>query len=459
MRKPMYYNNQTVLDVLRRLRTRRRLLLCLRGIAICLSVIALVLLLTGWSAHRYRYNDGALIALRIGALLTVLATIFFALVYPLWKKISDTRLARLIEERTPGIDDRLVTAVEYSQPEQQRNISPAIINRMFTDAGETSATLDLGRIVRRSRLQLYGAAALASVLIFAAVLKWGPKEISEGVAQLVVPTTLAADSKALSIKVRPGTARVPKGSDQDIIATLVNFDAPQANVFARPLGSKDDWQAQLMEPAKAKSDFRYSIFNIQDSMEYFVESNGVRSEVFKFTVVDLPYVKQLDLTLTFPQFSNLPAKTIEDGGDIAALKGTVARITARLTGKVRAARIVFPDGKKIEMRPSEKEFVGEVAVGGDTSYYIELVSVDGETYRGSNEYDISVLEDQPPVISFDRPGRDKKATNLEEVFTQARAEDDYGVVSMDLHFAVNGGEEKRVNLQQLSRESARSLTG
>src|SRR6185436_9143460 len=93
------------------------------------------------------------------------------------------------------------------------------------------------------------------------------------------------------------------------------------------------------------------------------------------------------------------------------------------------------------------------------SYYIELISVDGEAYRGSNEYDVSVLGDQPPVISFDKPGRDKKATNLEEVFTQARAEDDYGVVSMDLHFSINGGEEKKVNLQQLSRESARSLTG
>ena len=224
----MYYNNQTVLDLLRKVRTRRRLLLSLRGVAICVSVIAVVLLLTGWSAHKYRYNDAALIVLRIGALLTVLATVFFALVYPLWKKISDARLARLVEERTPGLDDRLVTAVEYSDPEQQKHISPAIVNRLFADAGETSATLDLGRVIRRSRLQLYGAAALASILIFAAVLKWGPKEISEGVAQLVVPTTLAADSKALSIKVRPGTARVPKGSDQDIIATLINFDSPAA---------------------------------------------------------------------------------------------------------------------------------------------------------------------------------------------------------------------------------------
>src|ERR1041385_8951623 len=30
---------------------------------------------------------------------------------------------------------------------------------------------------------------------------------------------------------------------------------------------------------------------------------------------------------------------------------------------------------------------------------------------------------------------------------------------MDLHFSINGGEEKTVNLQQLTRESARSLTG
>ena len=84
----MYYNNQTVLDLLRKVRTRRRLLLSLRGVAICVSVIAVVLLLTGWSAHKYRYNDAALIVLRIGALLTVLATVFFALVYPLWKKID-----------------------------------------------------------------------------------------------------------------------------------------------------------------------------------------------------------------------------------------------------------------------------------------------------------------------------------------------------------------------------------
>src|SRR5215207_286130 len=211
-------------DLLRRARARRQLLLSLRGVAISAGVVAVVLLLTGWVAHRYRYNGSALIVLRIGALLTCLATIYFALLRPLLKRISDARLARLIEEHSPGTEDRLVTAVEYSNGNGESHISPAIVNRLYQDANSVSAMLDVGNVIRRSRLMMYGGAALASLLLFAGVLKFGPKEISQGVAQLVTPTTLAATTNAMSIKVRPGTARVPKGSDQDVTATIVNFD-------------------------------------------------------------------------------------------------------------------------------------------------------------------------------------------------------------------------------------------
>src|SRR5690349_15296981 len=362
-------------NLLRKARSRRQLLLSLRGVAISIGIVAIVVLLTGWAAHRYRYSSNALLVLRTGALLMCLATIYFALLRPLLKRITDTRLARLIEERTPGIEDRLVTAVEFT--EETSRISPALVNRLHRDANSISASVDIRNVIRRSRLLLYAGAALASLLLFAGVLKFGPREISEGVAQLVTPTTLAASANAMTIKVRPGTARVPKGSDQDVIATLVNFDSQNVTIYARPLGSKQDFQGQSMEPAKARSDFRFSIFNIQESLEYFVESNTIRSEVYKLNVVDLPYVKQLDLTLNFPAFTNLPSKTVEDGGDIAALKGTVATITAKLSGKVRGARIVYADGKKTEMRLQGADFVGDLTVTSDTSYYIELVSNDG----------------------------------------------------------------------------------
>lgn len=459
----MNYESEQLSNLLRHARRRRRLLLALRGAMACLGIGAATLLLTGWTAHRYRHNDAALLALRLSALAIFMATIYLSLVRPLLQRISDARLARLIEERTPGADDRLVTAVEFSAAEPERRASPAIVSRLLSDAERLAVDVNLDNVIHRRDLLAYGFAAVSCLLLFVSVLQFGPKDLSEGVTQLVTPSSLAAATNSLSINVRPGTARVPKGSDQEIMATLVNFDSEAVTFFSRPLGAKGEsaaeWQGQLMEPAKARSDFQFSIFNIQDSMEYFIEANGVRSEVFKLDVVDLPFVKQLDLVLNFPAFTRIAAKTIEDGGDIAALKGTVATITARLSGKVRVARIVFRDGRKVEMRASSTDFTGAITVAGETSYYIELVSLDGETYRGSNEYDITVLEDQPPTITFERPGRDTKATNLEEVFTQARAEDDYGVAAIEMFFSVNGGEEKKINLQDLSRDAARSLTG
>ncbi len=237
---------------------------------------------------------------------------------------------------------------------------------------------------------MYGGAALASLLLFAGVLKWGPREISEGVAQLVTPTTLAASTNAMSIKVKPGTARVPKGSDQDILATLVNFDSQTVTVFARPIGSNGDFQGQTMEPAKARSDFRFSIFNIQDSMEYFVESNSVRSEVFKLNVVDLPYVKQLDLVAQLPRVHQ-PAG--EDDRRRRRYRGTRKErpqpSPRNSPGKCARRASSIADGKKVEMKQQGGDFVGEITVTADTSYYIELVSTDGEAYRGSNEYDVS----------------------------------------------------------------------
>src|SRR5215207_7909909 len=441
-------------------RRRRRALVVLRGAAACLGVGACVLLLTGWGAYRYRQSEGALLALRLGALVAFVAAVYVSLVRPLARRVGDVRLARFIEERARGTEERLVTAVEFEEGEEARRVSRALLERLRSDADGAAAGVDLDRVFGRRALAAFGAAALASLLLFAGVLKWGPRGVSEGVAQLVAPSGLAAEAGARAVRVKPGTARVPKGSDQEIKAALAGFESEAAALFSRPAGAGDDaWQGQAMEGAKARGEFQLSLLNMQESAEYFVESDGVRSEVFKLEVVDLPFVKQLDLVLNFPAFSRLPAKTVEDGGDVAALKGTVVAVTARLSGRARSARIVFADGRKAEMRAAGPDFVGALTVAGDTSYFVELTSVDGEVYHGSNEYDVTALEDMPPTVSFERPGRDTKATNLEEVLTQARAEDDFGVASIELFFSVNGGEEQRVNLQELSRDAARSLTG
>src|ERR1044072_8483029 len=94
--------------------------------------------------RRARSRRQLLLSLRIGALLMVLTTVYFALIRPLFKRISDARLARLIEEHSPGTEDRLVTAVEYSNGNAQSHLSPALVNRLDKDGNSVSGMLDVG---------------------------------------------------------------------------------------------------------------------------------------------------------------------------------------------------------------------------------------------------------------------------------------------------------------------------
>ena len=99
-----------------------------------------------------------------------------------------------------------------------------------------------------------------------------------------------------------------------------------------------------------------------------------------------------------------------------------------MSAAAKSARIVLNDGQKFDMAGGpDNNFIGQFPVKQNGTYKIEITSDDGRPYNGSNEYDITVLEDNPPTVLIDKPGRDMKVTNIQEVFTQVRAEDDYGV--------------------------------
>src|SRR5215813_13108358 len=430
--------NDHLIVVIGAVRKRRNLLIVLRGLAITIAATAALLVITGLAAYRFRFSAVALVSLRIFAVLSVIAAVYFALVRPLRRRAS-----------------------EFSGEETRAAFSPVIIDRLVDDADRHAHDVSVDEIVPRKRFWQFGGAAAASLALFITALVFGPKQIMMGVAELITPQIEVAASNALKFEVKPGTAKVPKGSDQKIFARLINFNSEQTTVFTRKAGASDtQWIGQLMEPAKNNNEFQFFIFNIQDDTEYWVESKDVKSEVFKLTVADLPYVKRIDQTQNFPAFTGLAPKTIEDAPNVSVLAGTTVKLLARLTGKAKSARIVLRDGGKIEMeKAGETDFAASMIVNKDNTYHIEVTSVEGDVYNGSNEYDIALLDDRPPTVTFEKPGRDTRATSVEEVFTQAKAEDDYGVLSLDLYFAVNGGEEKKVDLQKLKGESAREMTG
>ena len=449
--------NQIIKQIRARI-VRRRVL---QGVTITLSVAAVSLISASILANTFSHKQALLMVLRITPLVFTVAAAWWFVFRALRQKISDTQIARLVEEKI-SFADRVTTAVEFG--EHSRDASPAIVNRLVRDADERVSDADLNKVVDPRHAYAYGAAALTILIAMFAAL-WWLAPVKGGVSALYAPDGDTVSANAMFINVTPVTSRVPRGSDQKIKAALNGFDTQVAQVFIRKLNDAN-WLATAMEPAKNKNEFQHVIFNIQDSVVYYAEANGIRSSEQTLEVVDLPYVKQIDLILNFPAFTGMAAKKIENGGDVAALKGTVVRVTAILSAKAKAAQIIMSDGSKIPMTSdfemtadNEFHFVGQFTVKQAGTYKIELTSDDGERYNGSNEYDITLLEDAPPSVVIDKPGRDMKVTNIQEIFTQAKAEDDFGVSSIEFFYMVNGGEEKRVPLQDLKRDEPKTLSG
>ena len=72
---------------------------------------------------------------------------------------------------------------------------------------------------------------------------------------------------------------------------------------------------------------------------------------------------------------------------------------------------------------------------------VALTDADGLSNPGDTEYFIRTLEDRPSDVRIVRPAADRRVTLLEEVPIEARADDDFGVASLELVYAVRGAAE------------------
>ena len=263
-----------------------------------------------------------------------------------------------------------------------------------------------------------------------------------------------------SIEIEPGNVQVRKGSDQLVTARLIGFDSGPVQLYSRRENGSS-WDKNPMDPQKGSNQFGFLFLDINEKVTYYAQSGNVRSGEFSIAVSDTARVEKIDLTYNFPGYTGLPVRKEEDGGEIAALKDTRVDVQAQTSIDAASARILLQDGTAIPMRKiSEKQFAGQVAVKKDSSYKIELTDFAKNAAVGSHEYPITALDDQPPLISFSKPGRDKKVTQLEEVLAEVKANDDFGLNSLKFHYTVNAGKENVVDFFQRSKgEAPKTLSG
>ena len=450
-----------ILRVIRHVRNRWRLRVGLRSIAVLAAAYLGTLVASSWGLEVYRFTPAAIVTFRILTGLVLIAFGWWLFVRPVSRRVSDEQVALYLEEHEPSLQATLLSAVEETKKGERSaalDYSPELVHKVLQSAVEKVRNVEMGDSVERQKIQgssgLLGAAALVAIVLFL----FGPSYLRHGVLALLTPFANPEASSPYSIEVVPGDVTLARGSDQPVAAKLLGFESDEVTLFSRA-GESAPFERLPLVPLEEPGMFEVLLFDLQDTTDYFVEAVGVQSGTFTLTVVDLPYVERLEHEYFFPAYTGLDPRTVEDAGDIAVLAGTEVRLRAFPTMATAGGQLVLDEENRTEMvLQPDGSLGGGFVVEEDGFYRVDLQTGEGEMVTASPQFTIDVLTDQPPSVAFLRPGRDTTASAIEELFIEARADDDYGLRSLDLVYSVNGADEKSVSLYRAGDSALKEIS-
>ena len=442
-------SDSELVDIIHQVRRRWRMKLALRGALGVVGLGVVVLLLSAYGLESWRFTAAAIVTFRVIVGVALAGLIGYLLVRPLMRGASDEQVALYLEEHEPSLQAAIISAVEAEHGGSGSPFSATLVRRLVESAIEKARAIENGRRVERVSVRRYSAMLGVITVAAIALFTLGPTYLRHALSALLIVSRDVEAAAPYSIEVTPGNATVARGADQGITARLSGFDSGQASLMIRKTPESAYERVALLRSENGQ--YEGMLFDLAAPIEYFVEANGVNSKHYTLKVVDLPYVQRLELEYHFPAYTGLAPQKVEDGGDIAVLKGTEVRVRAVPTMSAPAGQIVVGDKDRSGLAPdasggSPAPLVGAFKVNRDGFYHIELDAPSGERMAASPQYTIDALEDQPPTVSIAKPGRDTSASPIEEVFVEARAEDDFGVRGLDLVYSVNGGTEKTIRL-------------
>src|SRR2546426_5777276 len=418
--------------VRRRWRTLQAFGAIFRASLAAIVVVGIALTAALWTAGR----PGALAAIGIVAVVLTVAAVVWGLL-PLRRVPADRKVARFIEERPRGLEDRLVGGVDAGGADRRasRRAEP-----MLADAARRASGVDIDGVIASATLRRAAFQAAVVMLILAAILIVGRGPARQALDAAAL--TLFPDR--ITLEVTPGHARVKAGTPLAIQARLLGNKAP---VIAQvQIADGDSWRVSEMVTEKPGT-FHLTTEAVNAPFKYRVVAGTVTSPTYDVAVARAPRVARIDVDYTYPSGLNLKPRTERDSGDIYAPAGTDVRVHVFTDRPTATGQMALGDGKSIALTADKPtEFSASLKVVDDNSYRVALADPDGLSNAGETEYFIRTLEDRPPEVRILKPATDRSVTRLEEVDVEAQAEDDYGIDRLDFVYSVRGGAEKVVPL-------------
>lgn len=413
---------------------RVRAVLAARGMGL-VALAALLLTLACIPALRaFRFTAWSVSAGRLFLLVGLAVVVALVLVRPLLG-LRRGRFLRRVAGADPDLAERLRTFVE------RREQSGPMLDLLAEDALVRAAALPPRRLVSLPSILAWAGLGAGAALL----LVWlGTRDGAVGHGTALLWTGWLRAPAVTAVEVEPGSVTVRRRADVLIRARPRGFYGESASL-AVLRGGATEWESVAMPRAAEAGGFEFVLAGVEDALRYKVTVGDVTSEAYDLAVEDLPRVTRLKLVYRYPEWTRLPERTEDPGGDVRAVAGTQVDVEIETDRPLRGGVLRVDGGAEQALEGSGASARGRIAVEEDGRYHLALRH-GNETVRLTDDYRIEIVPDEPPVPTVRHPTRDVRATSIEEVTVRVGAEDDFALRDLELRYSVNGAKEETVRL-------------
>ncbi|MBI1324315.1 DUF4175 family protein [bacterium] len=439
-----------LLDRIASFRGRVRRLLGIYGLARVAAIALAVVLAAGWADWAIHVAS-PIRALELLALIIVSAWALRRFVLrPMMANFDDLALALRIEDRWPGLQDRLASAVEFlAIPEQAQtsdNASPALRKRVIDQAFAEVESLDFTEAIdpRPARQSLKFLGIAAALAAFSFVL--GPASSRIALARFFNPVSGPEWPKSTVLEWVEATPKVAVGEPWSLVVKVAEGYKVPASAMAEFRFVDGETASEPLRILE-NGEFRGRLESVTQSFSVRVRGGDDLTDAKSIVAVTPPRLADAAIEIVPPAYTAMPPVRLAPGSaQVRAVEGSTVKLTARATKSLSAANLKFADSKAqppaVELDTARQNLNVSWEAAASTAVSLDLTDTEGFTSKDQGRLDQQVVPDMAPRVVLEDPATDREITAQAVVPLKVDLEDDFGIAEVRLRYQLSNGSEE-----------------
>ncbi|MDP5105486.1 MAG: hypothetical protein NWQ31_04870 [Polaribacter sp.] len=333
------------------------------------------------------------------------------------KGISLQDSSKIIGNHFPEVQDKLLNILQLKESSTDSDLILASINQK----SEEIAPIPFLKAIDFTQNKKYLKYAIVPVLIFAISFFTGNKSaLTQSLERVVHYRTAYNPPAPFLFSLLNADLNVIQGKPISISVKTIGKVVPSE---AKIIFNNQQYYLQN----NGNNTFSYSFSDVQESVIFYLEANGIQSQEYQLNVIGTPTINSISLELKYPSYLGRRNETIQNSGNLIVPEGT------NITWNVKTDQtdsVAFISNQKRELFKSlSKDSYGlSKRIQNAFGYKISSSNKNLKDFENL-QFSVDVVKDENPMISV--------TSNIDSISRgvaqfAGQISDDYGLKKLQL---------------------------